>query len=630
MIRRFLAVATLLTAGLCASPAQAWDPSTTHIGLTQQAAVDSALHSRWMRGTELQRGLFTALRVDPTLLSEVERRVLKNALLHAPEASGARALGGPGACPGAQAPRSTQRFCVDGDVWQLTALGWIELGIVAEVVPPDRMQHHFVDRTDRTAEKWRDRNVQAWLLRSRSTHNNGAPLAGGATRTNFSGRATSALGWLSDDRDPLAPPRLAFHLERAYTSAEPNVRDHHLAMALLCTGALLHVTQDMAVPAHARGFVAAFFQPLSETQNDRGLLLGEYAKLRFGRRGLPQTAAEQKAAARGRPLTDSLRKHILGDPQAGYEGVATFAATRFLSTGRLPPPSPISEDLSPEEAAQALLQDAGLDPVEREGAKLAPWPSTAGYLLTSTGRPLMAFERDGFGRVRPFLDEAVFRDTLALVLPQALGASRSLLDHLWPSFPATTHDVAAGSIELDVPATMSNPELLALHQTSEGVRKIVVKSILTPGKRNRVRGLPTQLGDAERIVLVLRGQHASGDPLFIEHTLDPKGAGIAAEQLAAPESSEGETKAPTEDEEEVEGLLELEEGESLSPDTAAPEDPFEPSETSESADLSDPNTDPSQPAQPLSNEPANQPPGTRQLGQRSKKTPAQPAAPIGR
>ncbi|MGB1013946.1 MAG: hypothetical protein ACPG4T_07425, partial [Nannocystaceae bacterium] len=133
LVRRFL-VATSISLGLLAAPpAQAWDPSTTHIGLTQKAAINSAIHSRWMRGSELQRGLFTALRVDPALLSREELRLVQKALRNAPAASGARALGGPGACPGAQAPRSTQRFCISGDLWQLSALGWLELGVVAEL-----------------------------------------------------------------------------------------------------------------------------------------------------------------------------------------------------------------------------------------------------------------------------------------------------------------------------------------------------------------------------------------------------------------------------------------------------------------------------------------------------------------
>ncbi|MGB1277670.1 MAG: hypothetical protein ACPG77_18140, partial [Nannocystaceae bacterium] len=284
----------------------------------------------------------------------------------------------------------------------------------------------------------------------------------------------------------------------------------------------------------------------------------------------------------------------------GFEGIATFAATRFLSTGRLTPGQTLSEDLSPEQAAQTLLTDSGLDPVETEGAKLAPWPATSGYVLTATGRPLAAFERDGFGRVRTFLDEAVFRDSLALLLPQALDVSRSLLDHLWPAWPATQHDQANGTIELDVPASLVEPVVLVLHQRAEGERKIVVKSQLTPGKRNRVRGLPTKLNEKERLVLVLRGKHADGEPVVLEHTLAPTGEGIAGEQLVQPTAAGPNSETPIDpEEEEVEGLLELGEGESLtipetdletSPDPAEVAPEGEPSPEAAEASGSDPAT----------------------------------------
>lgn len=591
LVRRLLVSATVLCSALAPQAADAWDPSTTHIGLTQRAAVDSAVHSRWMRSTELQRGLFTAVRLDPARLSPAQLRLVKKALRNAPAASGAQALGGPGACPGALAPRSTQRFCVDGDLWQQTALGWIELGMVAELVPPDRGQHHFVDRNDRTAANWRDGSARGWLLRSRSTRNNGAPLAGSANRTNFAGRAMSAVGWVADETDLLAPTQLHHHLERAYTSKTQGERDHHLALALICTGALLHVVQDLAVPAHARGDVQAFFQPLSETRGDRGLVLQEYARQRFGRRALPKRSPEDIAADRGRPLADSVVEHMLGDPDTGFEGLATFAATRFLSAGRLPPPVALSQDLTAEDAAATLLVDSGLDPVETEGAKLAPWPATAGYLLTATGRPLAAFERDDFGRIRTFLDEAVFRDTLALVLPQALGTSRSLLDHLWPAFPPATHNLTAGTLEFDVPATIVQPELLIARQNTDAERTLVVKSVLTAGKRNRVANLPTDLADGERLVAILRGQHTSGEPMVVEHILDPGGAGIPAEQLAPTSTAGAASTDEDEDDEEVEGLLELEEGELLTspdePDPTVESDPAAPTNGSESA-TSDP------------------------------------------
>ena len=37
-----------------AQPAAAWDPSTTHQGMLEAAVLRSALHLRWMEGSDLQ------------------------------------------------------------------------------------------------------------------------------------------------------------------------------------------------------------------------------------------------------------------------------------------------------------------------------------------------------------------------------------------------------------------------------------------------------------------------------------------------------------------------------------------------------------------------------------------------
>src|SRR5690606_5854686 len=156
-------------------------------------------------------------------------------------------------------------------------------------------------------------------------------------------------------------------------------RDHHLAMALIGVGALLHVLQDMSVPAHARGDVSAFFTALSDAPADRGLPFAEIARLSFGRHDLPgKPPPAVVAATRGTTLAAGLRGHFLGD--AGYEGLAVFTGRRFFSERSLPAPQFLEPETPADKAAAQLLVGADIDPGELEGAVLSPWPAERGYL----------------------------------------------------------------------------------------------------------------------------------------------------------------------------------------------------------------------------------------------------------
>jgi hypothetical protein len=485
--------------------------------MLDRAVLGSALHLRWMAGSELQRGLFTPLRVDPARLTPSERRFLSEALLRGHAGAGVQALGGPGACPGAKAPPSTQLFCVDGDVWEMPALQWMHLGVVAELVPSARAVHHFVAQADPAAPRFSDPQQRPLLLRARQYRSNGAPLAGHITGTSFAGTGPSAIAWLADEADPLAPPRTFHHLELASTLPDPRARDHHLAMAMVGLGALLHVLQDMSVPAHARGDVSAFFSALSDAAGDRGLPFSELARLAYRRHDLPgQPGEDAVARARGGALAQGLRAHFLGD--AGYEGLAVFTGRRFLSERTVPAAQHVDPGLAPERAAAQLLAGAALDPSEVEGAVLSPWPAARGYLRTATGRPLAAFDTDAEGRVRTYVDEAVYREQFAQLVPRAVEATRSLIDWMWPSWPELRYDAAAGFVDLDVAADLAGPELLVLTQTAEGLRTIRQKVRLRPGVRNRVQGLP-KLAEDQRSVIVLRARRPTGEPLVLEHVL---------------------------------------------------------------------------------------------------------------
>jgi len=576
------------------------------MGLVDAGLHNSAVHLRWMVGSELTRGLFTRLRVDPSRLSPIERRFLEAAVLRASDATGSRPLGGPGSCPGDSAPTVSQRYCIDDEHWQMSAAAWLELGVLAELSPSARQVHHFIDPEDPTADSWSDPDLPRWLLRLRLARRNGAPLAGSVNRTSFDGHGPSAVAWLKDQKDVVAPPRLYAHLERAYLEGEPEARAHHLAMALVCVGALLHVAQDLSVPAHARADAGAFFAALSAAPGDRGLPLQELARVRYGRSDLPLSKDPAEIGeARGRPLAQSLLGHLLGSAAEKEEGLAIFTGGRFFSESSVPAPAFIDPEADPQAAAAALLADALLDPVEADGAMLSPWPADRGYVLSATGRPLSAFDTDDQGRIRPYIDNAVYDNQMQTLLPKAAATTRSILDFVFPGWPELKLDRSARTLEFVLDAAVVDPELLVIHQDPAGARTIRKKVRLTPGERNLVRDLPKKTVDAERTVLVLRGRYAGGEPLLWELTLPPPSAeaeGAEAEEAAmiaavpapyvAPAAPNVSEEPSPDDEDDGDALLlPLEIDGEMDPEASAeeaaegsPEDPSEPQYSPESED----------------------------------------------
>ncbi|HEY0135525.1 MAG TPA: hypothetical protein VGB85_15680, partial [Nannocystis sp.] len=236
-----------------------------------------------------------------------------------------------------------------------------------------------------------------------------------------------------------------------------------------------------------------------------------------------------------------------------------------------------------------LLAGADLDPTEIKGAVLGPWPAARGYVKTATGRPLAAFDTDDLGRVRTFIDEAVYREQFAQLVPRAVEASRSLIDWVWPSWPELLYDAAAGNLDLEIAAELQSPELLVFTQTAEGLRTIKQKVRLKPGVRNRVANLPKLQAD-ERTVVVLRARRATGEPLLLEQALgaESKTFGVVPAAYVPPPPPPPPAELETSEPEPAAAPEASPEGEPVDPATTpAPgtaEDPTKPAATPKSSD----------------------------------------------
>lgn len=543
---RFLGAAVLTASALVSRPAQAWDPSTTHAAMTREAVLRSQMHVRWMENSGLTRGIFTSVRLHPEDLDAATARALRVAMRRVHEASGGAPLGGPGACPGPSAPASTQARCVDGDVWEMTALGWLQLGVILETAPRNRLLHHFANGSDPAAPSWSDAELPASVLRNKARRAEGA-FARAANRSAFAGGATSAVAWLSDRTDPWAPPAALAHLRASELAADGRERDRELALGLVGLGALLHVVQDQSVPAHARGDLTAFFAPLSPTPGDRGLPLQELVRVLYGRNSVPGAVelSPRDATARVQPLAPTLHQHLLGHGE--YPGLTRFTQAHFWSESSLPEPVRVSTELDATQAAIVVVGETpGLDAAELDGAVLSPWPAPSGYLRSSSGRGLAAFDTDDEGRIRLFLDRRVYRDQAAHLIPAGIEASASVLDLVFTSFPEHTVGFDTGVIDLDLSAGPYQPVLTVLTEDAAGVRTTVQRVTLRSGQRNHiVDAFEAPLAEDLRLILRIEGTSAPDNGVAQVTSAQPRRPAVLAAPSAAPETPQADPVAPS-------------------------------------------------------------------------------------
>lgn len=489
----------LATASILAfsGTASAWDPTTIHVPLTERAALESELQVRWMEASDGAFGLFSSVRLDPSLLTVEERVIIVQTLASLPGSSGAYPLGGPGACPPPGSPEETQRFCVEGDLWELDALGWLRLGVFAESSPPSRVSRHFVFTSELN-----DADTSDDTLVSRRSNRRRDPSRGvaflGLRPTNAT---ASARAWFDDAAAPLSPVNLDRHLQSAATAASSTERQHHLAMGLICAGALSHVLQDVTLPAHARGDVDAFFQQLSHLPGDRGLPMQEWSRVHVGRAGVYALPAEGDDIH-----ADLSRRALFFDPM---RGAASITRAHHLSESTLPKPEVLHPSLSSSEAAEQLLAGIELETDEIEGANLTVWPAAAGYLRNQKGRALFAWRRDLDGVVTPFLDEEIFRSESITILPRALSATMRALELLFPQWPGREASLERGVLSFQLPANLRDAHVVVAVQDAFGRRGPPQMLDLPNGGPQRLAGLPIPDASSSTSVTFIAA-HADG------------------------------------------------------------------------------------------------------------------------
>jgi hypothetical protein len=445
---RFSVAALILLCLLAAIPgragrALAYDPATTHAGLTQRAAVASTLHAALAKRLNRPLGLFEPIVLRSELLPAEQGRLLASRLKALDPAGGYR----------------------PGDDGVATALAWTVAGSVIAWTPAERGQNSFFDPS-RAAGLRAGGGLGEVGQSVRLLLDGGGSLRGWATGTNFNLTGAPSTEWVQSGENDLGLPAFHDQLELAVTGADRNARSTALARALLALGGVLAVLEDAGEPAHVRNDYRGAFLGTGGSGSggpfNRGSAFERYVADGYGIGGVP---------APGKPV--SRANAISFVTASDGQGLADRTQRRFFSDGTVPEDGVVDRGTTPQEIVRAAreslvyglpgiprleLRDIGRKhylyalieepqgrmvvtadaPSRARGAKSAAKPAAkpaakATATETPAARPavrrLLAYERVP-GRVRFFLDRGVYQDTARAVLPEIGAYAAGLIDHL--------------------------------------------------------------------------------------------------------------------------------------------------------------------------------------------------------
>jgi len=367
--------------------ARAYEPATTHAGLTERAVEASHLHQVLAHlGRPL--GLLEPLRIGLDLLGQDERRALASRFEALDPAGGYR----PGPDGGA------------------SAVHWAMAGAVLAMTPPERGANHFLDPT--TGKGLSDAPGLAGFAHSvRLLFDGGTSVRGLAAGTAFTLDGKSALDWIWSPRNDLGVPVFLDNWERAVTLAGPREREAALARALMALGGVMAVLEDSGQPA----FVRNDFRIALQRRNE-GSAYEQFVADHYGLAGLPPAAAPVS-----RPDVNSFFAAADG------KGLANRTQRRFFSEGNIPVDVTLERDSKVADVARRARESLAFPSPTLSRLVLAP-PQRRHYLILE-GHRVLAYENTG-SEVHFLLDDAVYADMATALMPEIAGYGAGLLNHL--------------------------------------------------------------------------------------------------------------------------------------------------------------------------------------------------------
>ena len=369
-------------------PVLAWDPATTHAGLTERALASSKLHATLAHDLGRALGSLEPLRLDMSALEPNLARSLRARLDALDPAGGYR--------PNAEGIA--------------TASAWVRAGAVLAKTPPERGRHHFFE--PRTRSGLDDGpGLSGTVHAARLTLDDGASVRDSATGLAFDLRGMPALEWLHSQQNDLGLATFFDQWVMSVSATEPAKRETALARALLALGGTLAVLEDVGQPAFVRNDFRGEF-----LGHDEGSAFERFVADRYGAVSLPPAIAPV--------LRTDVDSYFTA---ADGLGLAQATQRRFFSAGNLPRDFRCIPGQAPAEVAAHVNQSLAF-----------PQPTVPELDLRQSGRTryvvldgvrVLAYQRNG-DRVRFFLDTAVYEDMARQWLPEVEGYAAGLVDHL--------------------------------------------------------------------------------------------------------------------------------------------------------------------------------------------------------
>ncbi len=484
-------LATFVVALGITGRALAYDPATTHAGLTQQAAVASVLHQVLALRLARPLGIFEPVALHPELLTSGDRRPLLARL-------------------GALDPGAGYR---PGDDGVAPALAFVVAGSVIAKTPPERIQHLFFDPS--TGSGLRDADAVDGVFHSlRLVVDSGAGVRHLATGTGFAMEGEPSPDWLESPDNDLGLPAFYEHWEQAIAQPDPAQRSSALARALLALGGVLTVLEDAGNPAQVRNdFRATYFQGRTGSPFDRWSRFERGVADFYGAGGVP--------APRAIVHRSSVRAFFTS---TDGQGLADRTQRRFFSDGTVPEDGVVDSDTTSADVVRearksltyALPTLSHLD-LRAVGVRR--------YVTVSDGpgdppRKLLAYERVP-GRVRFFLDGRVYADSARALLPEIAGYAAGLIDHLMRGqIKLTREGDSVRAIVVAAAGAIRGGNLRLLAEDGSGQRREIATFPADKGTAPDSVSVAVPVG-TRRIAAVLRG-------------LDDAGPVIAVGELAFP------------------------------------------------------------------------------------------------
>lgn len=477
----FVVLAMVLASDLMAPPpAAAYDPATTHAGLTERAVFASGLHRVLSKQLGRPLGLLEPLQVHTRTLPTQMRRAFWSRL-------------------GALDPAGGYRPDNEGIS---SALAWVVAGTVLAKTPPERGRHHFFD--PRRREGLDDNpGLTGFVHTMRLALDNASSAREIATGGAFDLTGLSSLEWLAAAQNDQGLPAFLDHFERAATAPDAAIRETSLVRALIALGGIVAVLEDAGEPAHVRNdFRASFLKRQGPSSWDRGSSFERFVAARYGRTGVPSPAQPVR-----RP---SLEAYFTG---ADGSGLADRTQRRFFSEGTLPPDIHIDARTTSasvlERAWRSLEYPAPVLPALDLHHRRIRY-------VTVDGLRVLAYVRAP-DRVRFFLDDAVYADTARVLLPEVGAYAAGLIDHLTRARVEVS--AANGELKASLQGTQgpTGGTLRVFAEDASGTRKELpglVPSSLATGTTATFTA-PT---GAKKLVIVARGKDASGPFVAVGET----------------------------------------------------------------------------------------------------------------